>query len=61
MDNNVSKIVEKFLDSLEKKVLDLHLQVENYKAKNIGHYKLNNGVISSANSEPPMATTQPRR
>ena len=34
MSNNVSKIVEKFLDSLEKKVLDLQLQVENLKAKN---------------------------
>ena len=40
MDNNVSKIVEKFLDSLEKKVLDLHLQVENYKAKNIEYDEL---------------------
>ena len=31
MNNNVSQIVEKFLSSLEKKVLDLQLQVENLK------------------------------
>ena len=34
MINDVSKIVENFLSSIEKKVLDLQLQVENLLAKN---------------------------
>ena len=34
MINDVSKIVENFLSSIEKKVLDLQLQVENLQAKN---------------------------
>ena len=34
MVSNVSKIVEKFLSSLEKKVLDIQLQIENLKEKN---------------------------
>ena len=34
MTNDVSKIVENFLSSLEKKVLDLQLQIENLQAKN---------------------------
>ena len=34
MTNDVSKIVENFLSSLEKRVLDLQLQIENLQAKN---------------------------
>lgn len=34
MTNDVSKIVEKFLSSIEKKILDLQLQVENLQGKN---------------------------
>ena len=34
MNKDVSKIVENFLSSLEKKVLDLQLQVENLLEKN---------------------------
>ena len=34
MISDVSKIVENFLSSIEKKVLDLQLQVENLQAKN---------------------------
>lgn len=46
MSNNVSKTVEKFLSSLEKKVLDLQLQVENLHAKNREYSEVDN-VISS--------------